>query len=105
MLLQQASATLATRPIPRISQCLDSVREEDLRRCVERLALPRHFEIEREENKNTALWIAAQFQSLGYPVELLGPWWNVVVLPRDISGPVTLVCAHYDSVGGCPGAD
>jgi len=105
MLIRQASLALATTPLPRVSQSLASVGEADLRQWVERLAVPRHFDLEREENKNTALWIAARFQSLGYPVELHGSWWNVVVLPKEVSGPVTLVCAHYDSVGGCPGAD
>src|SRR6058998_2042560 len=105
MLIRQASPALATTPLPRISQSLASVGEADLRRWVERLAVPRHFDLEREENKNTALWISAQFQGLSYPVELHGSWWNVVVLPKEVSVPVTLVCAHYDSVGGCPGAD
>ena len=105
MLLKQASPALATTPLPRVSQSLAPVSEEDLRQWVERLAVPRHFDLEREENKNTALWIAAQFQGLGYAVELQGSWWNVVVLPKQLSVPVTLVCAHYDSVGGCPGAD
>src|SRR6266516_5391324 len=105
MLIKQASPALATTPLPRVSQSLASVGEADLRQWVERLAVPRHFDLEREENKNTALWIAAQFQSLGYPVELHGSWWNVVVWPKEVSGPVALVCAHYDSVGGCPGAD
>jgi hypothetical protein len=105
MLIKQASSALATAPLPRTSQCLASVSEEDLVRWVERVAVPRHFEFEREENKNTALWIAAQLQTLGYQVELQGPWWNVVALTKDLSAPVTLVCAHYDSVGGCPGAD
>ncbi len=105
MLLKQASPKLATTPLPCIRQSLATVNEEELRRWVERLAVPRHFDLEREENKNTAIWIAAQFQSLGYAVELHGSWWNVVVLPKDLAGPVTLVGAHYDSVGGCPGAD
>src|SRR5881397_1586088 len=105
MLLKQASPALATTPLPRVSQSLAPVSEEDLRQWVERLAVPRHFDLEREENKNTALWIAAEFQGLGYAVELQGSWWNVVVLPKELSVPVTLVCAHYDSVGGCPGAD
>ena len=105
MLIRQVSPALATTPLPRISQSLASVGEADLRQWVERLAVPRHFDLEREENKNTALWIAAQFQSLGYPVELHGSWWNVVVWPKEVCGPVTLVCAHYDSVGDCPGAD
>jgi Zn-dependent M28 family amino/carboxypeptidase len=81
------------------------VTEEELSEWVNRLAVPRHYEREPEENKNTALWIAAKFQSWNYQVELQGPWWNVVALPKDVPGPLTLVGAHYDSVGGCPGAD
>src|SRR5262245_18306424 len=100
MLLKQASPELATTPLACIRQSLATVNEEELRRWVEKLAVPRHFDLEPEENKSMAIWIAAQFQSLGYAVELHGSWWNVVVLPKDVVGPVTLVGAHYDSVGG-----
>ncbi|HYT60368.1 MAG TPA: M28 family peptidase [Haliangiales bacterium] len=105
MLTKQASRSLAKTPLPQVSKSLAAVAEEELRGWVERLAVPRHFEREPEENKNTAVWIAAQFQSWGYPVELQGSWWNVVALPKNASGPLVLVCAHYDSVGGCAGAD
>jgi hypothetical protein len=105
MLTKQASRSLAKRPSPPISKCLASVSVEDLREWVERLAVSRSYEHEQEENKNVALWIAAKFQSWGYQVELQGPWWNVVALPRDTGGPLVLVGAHYDSVSGCPGAD
>jgi len=106
MLTKQASRSLARKPLPQISKSLASISEEDLREWVERLAVPRHFEREQEENKNTALWIAAKLQSWGYQVELQGPWWNVVAMPKDdANGPVVLVGAHYDSVAGCPGAD
>src|SRR6266508_2580320 len=105
MLTKQASRSLAKTPLPQVSKSLAAVAEEELRGWVERLAVPRHFEREPEENKNTAVWIAAQFQSWGYPVELQGSWWNVVALPKNVSVPLVLVCAHYDSVGGCAGAD
>jgi len=106
MLTKQASRSLAKKPLPQIRKSLVSVSEEDLREWVERLAVPRHFELEQQENKNIALWIAAKFQSWGYQVELQGPWWNVVAMPREAAtGPMVLVGAHYDSVGGCPGAD
>jgi hypothetical protein len=61
--------------------------------------------LEPEENEGAALWIAAQLQSWGYTVQLQGEWRNVVAIPPKVSGPLTLVGAHYDSVGGCPGAD
>ena len=96
---------LAKTPLPQITRSLASVSEQELRQWVERLAVPRHFEREPEENKNAALWIGAKLQGWGYQVELQGAWWNVVGLPKAVSQPVTFVCGHYDSVGGCPGAD
>ncbi len=105
MLTKQASPSLAKTPLSRISECVGSVCETELREWVERLAVPRHYELEQETNKNTALWIGSQLQSRGYHVELQGQWWNVVALPKQPCGPVALVCAHYDSVGGCAGAD
>jgi len=105
MLTRQASRALAKTPLPNIGNRLASLSEQDLRLWVERLAVPRHFEREQDENKNIALWIAAKLQSWGYRVELQGPWWNVVALPKSPSRSIILVCAHYDSVAGCPGAD
>ena len=105
MLTRQVSRALAKTPLPNIGNRLASLSEQDLRLWVERLAVPRHFEREQDENKNIALWIAAKLQSWGYRVELQGPWWNVVALPKSPSRSIILVCAHYDSVAGCPGAD
>lgn len=105
MRLEKASPRLARKPQGDISKSVSQVAEEDLRAWVGRLAVPRHFESEREENKSAAIWIAAQFQKWDYRVELQGPWWNVVALPRDAAEPLALVGAHYDSVAGCPGAD
>lgn len=105
MLTRQASRALAKTPLPNIGNRLASLSEQDLRLWVERLAVPRHFEREQDENKNIALWIAAKLQSWGYRVELQGPWWNIVALPKSPSRSIILVCAHYDSVAGCPGAD
>jgi hypothetical protein len=105
MSTKQAARSAAKTRLPHISKRLAAVTEADLRAWVERVAVPRHYEHEQEENKNAALWIAAQFQNWGYQVELQGPWWNVVALPRNVSRPLALVCAHYDSIGGCAGAD
>src|SRR5436190_10873425 len=33
------------------------------------------------------------------------PWRNVLALPANTPKPLALIGAHYDSVGGCPGAD
>lgn len=105
MLTSRATPKLARTPNPAIARAIALVSETDLRQWVERLAVPRHYEIEPEENERAALWIAAQLQSWGYDVQLQGRWRNVVALPKKSSGPITLVGAHYDSVGGCPGAD
>ena len=105
MLTKRASARLARTPVPEIANVMATVSAADLRARVERLSVPRHYITESDENERAALWLAAQFQSWGYEVELQGHWRNVVAFPKKISGPVTLVGAHYDSVGGCPGAD
>ena len=50
--------------------------------------------------------IAEELARLGYDVTLAGRYRNVVALPRRrAAGPLTLLCAHYDSVPDCPGAD
>lgn len=105
MLTKRASAELARRPAAVVSRVIRSVSEAELYAWVERLSVPRHYVTEREENEGVALWLAAQLQSWGYQVELQGRWRNVVAVPKNLSGPITVVGAHYDSVGGCPGAD
>lgn len=105
MLTMRASPKLARSPRPEVARALESVSELELRQCVERLSVPRHYEMEPEENERAALWITSQLQGWGYNVQLQGRWRNVIALPKKCSGPVTLVGAHYDSVGGCPGAD
>ena len=50
--------------------------------------------------------IAQELGRLGFRVEIQGRYRNVVALPADAENrPSTLICAHYDSVPGCPGAD
>ncbi len=96
---------MARKPRPKIAELMASVSEGELRAWVERLSVPRHYIIEADQNEAVALWIAARLQSWGYDVHLQGHWRNVVALPKKVSGSLTLVGAHYDSVGGCPGAD
>ena len=105
MLTIRASHKLAGKPQGNVSSLLDSISETDLRRWVERVAVPRHYLCEAQENEGVALWIAAQLQSWGYQVQFQGEWRNVVAFPPKFSNPLVLVGAHYDSVGGCPGAD
>jgi hypothetical protein len=105
MLLKRASPRLAGRPQSALAQLLESISEHELREWVRRLAVPRHFVFEPDENEGVALWLAARFQSWGYRVQMQGEWRNVVALPARSNEPLILVGAHYDSVGGCPGAD
>src|ERR1044072_8424061 len=105
MLTKRASPKMARKPHPDIAELMASVSEVELRKWVEKLSVPRHFLTEPDENEAAALWIAAELKSWGYDVHLQGHWRNVVALPKKISGPVTLVGAHYDSVGGCAGGD
>jgi len=79
--------------------------ETELRGWVEALAVPRHFYFESNANRRTALWLAERFRERGYEVAFHGESRNVVAFPAGLSGPVTLVGAHYDSAPGCPGAD
>jgi hypothetical protein len=105
VLTKRASQKLADKPQGDISLSLESISEQELRRWVERIAVPRHFICEPEENEGVALWLAAQLQSWGYQVQFQGEWRNIIALPQKVSDPLVLVGAHYDSVGGCPGAD
>lgn len=105
MLTKRGSKKLAGKPQSEINSLLKSISGLELRDWVERIAVPRHYICEPEENEGVALWLAAQLQSWGYQVQFQGEWRNVIALPRRISNPLVLVGAHYDSVGGCPGAD
>jgi hypothetical protein len=105
MLTKQASRKLAGKPAAEITALLEFISEAELRRWVERIAVPRHYVCEPEENESVALWLAAQLQRWGYQVQFQGEWRNIIALPQKVSSPLVLVGAHYDSVGGCPGAD
>lgn len=105
MLTKRASTKLARSPKEAIRRATESVLESELRSWVAKLSVPRHFLFEPEENERAALWIASRLQGWGYEVQLQGRWRNVIALPKEPAGPITLIGAHYDSVGGCPGAD
>jgi hypothetical protein len=80
------------------------VEEDELREHVERLAVPRNFWAQAQENRRAGERLAETLEGWGYRAVLQGPWRNVVAAPPD-AGEVTLVCAHYDSVASTPGAD
>jgi hypothetical protein len=105
VLTKRASQKPAGKPRRETNSLLETISEQELRRWVERIAVPRHFICEPEENEGVALWLAAQLQSWDYQVQFQGEWRNIIALPQKAVGPFVLVGAHYDSVGGCPGAD
>lgn len=95
----------AEEPFSEIAAVLDAITEDQLRRRVQRISVPRHFEIEPEENRATANWLAGEFKIMGYQIERQGEFDNIVARPVEPFAEVILVGAHYDSVPGCPGAD
>lgn len=76
-----------------------------LRRWVERLAVPRHHIANRNANRRVGETLASELEREGFHVQLQGCFDNVVALPRERRGPLTIVAAHYDTVPDCPGAD
>ena len=89
---------------PATQSLLQKITEADLRAWVIRIARPRHFLTEPDQNRATASWLAEMLRSFHYEVELQGPSQNVVALPKSLTS-VTVLGAHYDSVPGSPGAD
>ncbi|MFT3774987.1 MAG: M20/M25/M40 family metallo-hydrolase [Minicystis sp.] len=80
--------------------------QAELRDTIGWLSVPRHAWAQARENRRIGERIATQLEGLGYRVAFQGQHRNVVAMPGvAISKPLTLVCAHYDSVPGTPGAD
>ncbi|HZQ45837.1 MAG TPA: M28 family peptidase, partial [Verrucomicrobiae bacterium] len=106
MRLIHSTDSVAGICLAEIQAGLSSVSEARLRKWVEMISIPRHFKAQRQDNEATARWIGTLLKDWGYEVQLQGPYNNVVALPREqVSGEITLVGAHYDSVPGTPGAD
>jgi Zn-dependent M28 family amino/carboxypeptidase len=91
--------------LPRIAALLSTITSAQLREWVEKIAVPRHFTAEAEQNRATADWLCAVFGSMDLRVERQGAFANIVAVPERSLGEVILVGAHYDSVPMCPGAD
>ena len=65
--------------------------EARLRKWVEMISIPRHFQAQREDNEATALWLATQLKDWGYEVQLQGAYHNVVAVPQERSGEIDTV--------------
>ncbi len=106
MHVQHSANAPATTPDSRVRAAADEVSASFLRGIVETMAVPRHYELQPENNRLTAHWIARQLHSYGYETEFQGEYANVVARSRYAPGAAcVLVGAHYDSVPGTPGAD
>ncbi|HTS17259.1 MAG TPA: M28 family peptidase [Verrucomicrobiae bacterium] len=109
MLVQHSASATPADPDPAIRRALDSISRSFLRDAVHTLAIPRHADLEPDNNRLTAHWIARQLRAFGYETNLQGEFANVIARlkqpPALAAAPCTLVGAHYDSVPGCPGAD
>ncbi len=105
MRLIHSSDSVAGIRLAEVHAGLGSVSEARLRKWVEMISIPRHFQAQRSDNEATARWLATQLKDWGYEVQLQGAYHNVVALPKGRSGEIALVGAHYDSVPGTPGAD
>lgn len=106
MLVQYSRDATAVAPDPAIQRVLDAVSKSFLQETVETLSIPRHADLEPDNNRLTAHWIATQLRSYGYITAFHGELANVIAWPKQWADqPCILVGAHYDSVPGCPGAD
>ena len=82
-----------------------TIKEEQLREWVKRIAIPRHFNSEPSENRAVCDWLEKTLKGWGYKVERQGRYENLVAQPEEDFPEMLLVGAHYDSVPMCPGAD
>jgi Zn-dependent M28 family amino/carboxypeptidase len=106
MLVQHSTGATAAAHDPAIQRATDAVSKSFLRETVERLSIPRHADLEPDNNRLTAHWVASQLRSYGYETDFQGEFANVIARPKQCRDtPWIIVGAHYDSVPGCPGAD
>lgn len=78
---------------------------EQLQQHVEQFSFPRDIWAQPRANRQICEWIADEFSSMGFSVEYQGKYRNIVAFPAEVSRPIPLVCAHYDSLPNTPGAD
>jgi Zn-dependent M28 family amino/carboxypeptidase len=90
----------------RTEQLLTTISPAALRKSVEKLAVPRHYQAETGNNMATAAWLVEQLQLYGYQVKIQSRYDNLLaVMPEVERRSLVLVGAHYDSVPQTPGAD
>lgn len=93
------------RANPQIRPLMDTISVANLSRWVEKIAIPRHYQVQPAENRAIADYIAGQLEMFGYVVQRQGPFNNIFACPKEAPAEITLVGAHYDSAAETPGAD
>lgn len=109
MLVLQSKNAKALEVDPAISAAIETIDRDWLRKVVERISIPRHYEAQPENNCDIAMWLEGKFRNWGYQVVRQGSFDNLVVGPAGVNlktfQPTVLVGAHYDSKPETPGAD
>ncbi len=89
-----------------IEDVVKTISDVYLQQVIRQIAIPRHYIAEKANNERVAQWIRQELLSYGYQVSLQGRFQNIVALPTgQITSPVLLAAAHYDTVPCSPGAD
>ena len=70
MLVEHSADAKADAPHAAIKRATDTVSKSLLREIVDVVAIPRHYELEPENNRLIAHWIARQLCSYGYETHL-----------------------------------
>lgn len=106
MYVQHSVHAPTITPDAHVRAAADDFSVSFLRGIVETMAVPRHYQLQPEDNRRIAHWIVHQLHSYGYETELQGEYANVVARSRRAPDTAcVLVGAHYDSVPDTPGAD
>lgn len=105
MLIAHSRDARPAKPSQKVKEVLNVISEKQLREWVKHISKPRHFAVEREQNRATAAWLSRVFGSMGFEVWSQGPYANIVAAPKKGITQAVLVGAHYDSVPMSPGAD
>lgn len=105
MLIRNASRYKGYPASEEIRALLEKLQPWEFRQWVEKISVPRHFQVNPDSNEQTAYWLAQTLKSWGYDVKFQGRYRNVVATSPGIGKQAVLVGAHYDSVPMTPGAD
>lgn len=94
------------RSAPQLVEMFESNNLSYLKKTLQHIAIPRHYEAENSSNKLVASFIENEFQQFGLQTFRQGKYDNIVA--STLENPAAaqiLIGAHYDSVPNCPGAD